>query len=100
MLAPHDRPAYRRGMDLTVALTDSLRAYVDDQVATGDYASADEYVRDLIRRDRERSLVRQLVIDGLASGPGDVVDNAWFDGLRAGVRAAERAGEREGAGEG
>lgn len=74
-------------MDLTVALTNSLRAYVDDQIATGGYASADEYVRDLIRRDRDRTLLRQLVIDGLASGPGDVVDNGWFDGLRADVRS-------------
>lgn len=73
-------------MDLTVTLTDSLRAYVDDQVENGGYASADEYLRDLIRRDRDRTLVRQLVIDGLASGPGEIVDNGWFDGLRAGVR--------------
>ena len=79
-------------MDLTVALTDSLRAYVDDRVVAEGYASADEYVRDLIRRDRERTQVRDLLIDGLASGAGDVVDNAWFDGLRAGVRAGEGQG--------
>ena len=73
-------------METTVALTDSLRAFVDEQVAAGGYASADEYIRDLIRRDRERQMLRRLVLDGAASGPAEVVDNAWFDRLRAGVR--------------
>ena len=77
-------------MDTTVALTNSLRAFVDEQVAAGGYASADEYIRDLIRRDRERQMLRRLVLDGAASGPGEVVDNAWFDGLRAGVRGTGR----------
>ncbi len=74
-------------MDLTVTLTDSLRAYIDAQVESGAYADEGEFIRDLIRRDRDRRHLRQLVIDGLDSGPGDVVDNSWFDGLRAGVRS-------------
>jgi len=75
-------------METTIALTDSLKTYVDAQVEAGGYASADEYVRDLIRRDRERQALRRLLLDGAASGPGAVVDNAWFDALRAGVRGA------------
>jgi antitoxin ParD1/3/4 len=71
-----------------VALPESLQAFVDDQVAAGGYASADEYIRELIRRDRERQTLRALVLDGLASGAGEVVDDAWFDGLRAAVRGA------------
>lgn len=76
-------------METTVALTDSLQAYVDAEVAARGYAGADEYIRDLIRRDRERQALRRLVVEGLASGPGEVLDNAWFDALRAGARAAE-----------
>lgn len=71
---------------MTVALNDSLSDYVDDQVVIGGYASPEEYIRDLIRRDRERQALRRLVLEGLASGSGEVVDDAWFDGLRAGVR--------------
>jgi antitoxin ParD1/3/4 len=69
-----------------VALNDSLQAFVDQRVAEAGYSSAGEYLRDLIRRDRERQALRALVVDGLASGPGEPVDNAWFDGLRAGAR--------------
>ncbi len=73
-------------MALNVALTDSLRDYVEGRVAEGGFSSPEEYVRDLIRRDRERQELRRLVLGGLASGAGEVVDDAWFDGLRAGVR--------------
>jgi len=76
-------------METTVALTDSLKAFVDEQVAAGGYASAGEYLRDLIRHDRERQLLRRLIVDGLASGPGEALDDAWFDGLRTGARSAE-----------
>jgi antitoxin ParD1/3/4 len=75
-------------METTIALTDSLKTYVDAQVEAGGYASPDEYIRDLIRRDRERQALRRLLLDGAASGPAEVVDNAWFDQLRAGVRTA------------
>lgn len=70
----------------TVTLPDQLKAYVDDRVAAGGYNSPGEYIRDLIRRDREREALRALILDGLASGPGEVVDDAWFDRLRAGTR--------------
>ncbi len=75
----------------TVTLPDALKAYVDDQVAAGGYGSPGEYIRDLIRRERERQLLRGLIVEGLASGPGEVVDDAWFAGLRAQVRDAGAA---------
>lgn len=76
-------------METTVALTDSLKAYVDEQVAAGGYSSPGEYLRDLIRRDRERQQLRRLIVDGLASGPAEALDDAWFDALRTGARNAE-----------
>ena len=79
-------------MTVTVALTDTLRAFVEACVAEDGYASAEEYLRDLIRRDRERRELRRLVLGGLASGAGEVVDDAWFEGLRAATRASGAAG--------
>ena len=41
---------------LTVSLSDTLREFVEANVGEyGTYANASEYVRDLIRRDKERS---------------------------------------------
>lgn len=42
-------------MNLSVRLTEPLTEFVGQRVGTkGDYDNASEYVRDLIRRDRER----------------------------------------------
>lgn len=56
---------------MSFALPEELRAYVDDRVASGDYGNTSEYLRELIRRDREAqaiSRLRMLVADGLESG--------------------------------
>ena len=38
---------------MNVSLPDALKAVVEDRVASGEYASASDYVRDLIRKDEE-----------------------------------------------
>ena len=45
-------------------------------------------VRELIRRDRETSVVREAVLQGMRSGEGSQMDADYFDGLRASVRDA------------
>lgn len=46
-------------MNLSVRLTTPLTEFVTTRVGTeGDYDNASEYVRDLIRRDREREELR------------------------------------------
>ncbi len=42
---------------LNISLPEALRAHVDRRVASGDWATPSEYVRDLIRRDRESLVV-------------------------------------------
>lgn len=71
----------------TVTLPDPLKAFVEEQVARGGYDSPGEYIRELIRRDRDRQALRGLLMDGLGSGPGDLADDAWFEDLRARLRA-------------
>lgn len=45
------------------------------------------YVRDLIRRDRERQHIRQLIVEGLESEVAGQGDEAYFDGLRRRISA-------------
>ena len=70
---------------MNVSLPDALRAFVEGQVNHGRYGSASEYVRELIRRDQDRQHLRSLLLDGAASPPGPVADEAYFDDLRARV---------------
>jgi antitoxin ParD1/3/4 len=58
---------------MSFALPESMRDYIDNRVAAGNYGNTSEYIRDLVRRDQEeqaKKRLRDLIEDGLASGPG------------------------------
>lgn len=42
-------------MNLNVRISGSLRDFVTETISDGDYENVSEYVRDLIRRDKERA---------------------------------------------
>ena len=46
-------------MNLNVRISGSLKDHVTREITEGDYESASEYVRDLIRRDKNGSTARQ-----------------------------------------
>ena len=71
---------------MNVSLPDGLKSFVDERVGQGGFGSTSEYVRDLIRRDRERERLRGLVLDGASSSAGPVADDSYFESLRARVR--------------
>jgi antitoxin ParD1/3/4 len=41
---------------LNISLPGPLKQYIEDQVASGDWGTPSEYVRELIRQDKERRL--------------------------------------------
>ena len=51
---------------LNISMPDELRAYIEARVNTGEYQSASDYLRDLIRHDREET--ERLLVEGLDSG--------------------------------
>ena len=71
---------------MSASLPDGLKSFVDEQVATGGYRTSSEYVRELIRRDRDRQRLRGLLLDGAQSRPTLTADGAYFDGLRERAR--------------
>ena len=71
---------------MNVSLPDGLKSFVDEQVATRGYRTSSEYVRELIRRDRDRQRLRGLLLDGAQSRPTLTADGGYFDGLRARTR--------------
>jgi len=80
---------------MNISLPDTMKQWVEDQVATGRYANASDYVRDLVRRDQERSqklAAFQREIDkGIASGISDTpLDEVFAEAKRRG-RAALKA---------
>ena len=59
---------------MNVSLPDSMKAWVDQRSRSGRYSNASDYVRDLIRRDQERSAklaqIQAMVDEALATGVG------------------------------
>ena len=68
---------------MNISITDDLKQFVDEQVAAQSYTSTSEYLRDLIRRQRDAQQLRQMLLDGLNSGPAELADAAFFAELRA-----------------
>jgi antitoxin ParD1/3/4 len=71
---------------MNISLPDSLKAYVDEQVAGRGYGTSSEYMRELIRRDQDRQRLRALLLEGAESEPAGVADAGYFAGLRARAR--------------
>ena len=55
---------------LNISLPEPLKAYVESKVEAGDYGTPSEYVRDLIRRDKQTQLrwLESELVDALRSG--------------------------------
>lgn len=68
---------------MNISLPDALKDFVDTQVARRRYGSTSEYVRELIRRDLDRSNLRDLLLAGAGSEPAVDADHDYFEELRA-----------------
>jgi antitoxin ParD1/3/4 len=75
---------------MNISLPDDLKAFVDAQVAEHAYGSSSEYLRELIRKQRDVEKLRGLLLDGLNSGPPIPMEADFFDKLREKARARAR----------
>lgn len=57
---------------LNISMPDEMRAFIEARVSTGEYQSASDYLRDLIRHDREET--ERLLVEGLESGTARPLD--------------------------
>lgn len=74
---------------MNISLPEELRSFVDSQVSHGDYTSSSEYMRELLRKEKDRVRLRELLLEGLASPLNEEpMDSKYFDRLRK--RIAEK----------
>jgi antitoxin ParD1/3/4 len=70
---------------VTISLPDSLKAFIDNQLATKGYGNVSEYFRTLLREARakeEEARLEALLLEGLASKRLPLND-AFLKGLEA-----------------
>lgn len=66
---------------MNISLPESLKSFVDKQVSQAGYATSSEYLRELIRKDKDRLQLRGLLLEGAAAAPTAPADDAYFDSL-------------------
>ncbi len=72
---------------MNISLPEELRSFVNSQVSEGDYTSSSEYVRQLLRREKDRVRVRKLIMDGGASPLNEKpLDAEYFEKYRKRAR--------------
>ncbi len=65
---------------LNISLPEPLREYIDGKVVERGYSTADEYIRQLIEEDRQRSArqrIDALLIEGVESGAPIEITDGW-----------------------
>ena len=81
------RPGEKEGIDYFFLTPAEFEARVSQLVASDPALS--EYVRELIRKDKDRLGLRGLLLAGATSAPAKPVDEAYFDSLRRRAKSAK-----------
>lgn len=74
---------------VNISLPESMKAYVDEQVARGDYGTVSEFFRDLIRRDQKRKAkerLETLLLEGMESGASTPMSAQNWEDLRLAIQ--------------
>ena len=74
---------------LTISLPDDLRADIDEQVSSGAYASRDEYIQELVRRDAllgDRDQLEAQLLQCADDGDSVLMDRSDVERLREDVK--------------
>ncbi len=71
---------------MNISLPDALKDFVDQRVSAAGYGTSSEYVRELIRRDKDRIQLRTLLLEGAESPVVGEADDDYFESLRKNIR--------------
>lgn len=83
---------------MNISLPDQLKDFVEEQVGSGRYSSASEYVRELIREDEKRKAhdrLEALLLEGLQSGVSEMTATDWSDIRREALKQFEERKARK-----
>lgn len=72
---------------MNISLPDPMKTWVEEQVNTGQYSNASDYMRDLIRRDQTAQRDREALIQALVAGENSGISERTVDSVWQGVRS-------------
>ncbi|TCR92159.1 type II toxin-antitoxin system ParD family antitoxin [Rhizobium sp. BK376] len=71
---------------VTISLPESLKTFMETQIANKGFGNVSEYVRSLLREAQEKendARLQALLLEGLSSGKGEGVTEQFWTGLKA-----------------
>jgi antitoxin ParD1/3/4 len=75
---------------MNISLPDKLKAFVDESVAEGNYSNVSDYIRDIIRKQKEqkdyRDYLKQSIDEGLQSPVSDYSRAETLAKMRSNVK--------------
>jgi antitoxin ParD1/3/4 len=71
---------------MNISLPDALKSFVDEQVSQRGYGTSSEYVRELIRKEQDRTQLRAMLLQAAASPVAAEMKPDYFAKLRARIR--------------
>lgn len=74
---------------MNISLPDSMRAYIEEQVASGGYSTVSEYFRELVRQDQKQKAQERLevlLLEGIESGTATPMNTEDWENIRQSVR--------------
>ena len=83
---------------MNVSLPLELKRWVDEQVKTGGFGTASEYLRDMLRRARHRQVRRRIdamLVEAVDEGATTVMDRADWASIRKSARAQAASAARK-----
>ena len=73
---------------MTISIPDSIKELVDREVASGAFATAEDYIRALVEADQKQKALDRLeaqLIEGLDSPASEMTQQDWDDIRREGL---------------
>ena len=67
---------------MNISLPNALKSFVDEQVSQRGFSTSSEYMRELIRKDLDRTTLREMLLAGAGSKAVGHFDENYFEGLR------------------
>jgi antitoxin ParD1/3/4 len=75
---------------MNVSLPNPMRKWIEDRIKSGEYANASDYVRDLVRHDRER---HERLVEALIEGEKSGISPRTVSEIVAGAKTKIRNGK-------
>ena len=85
---------------LNISLPESMRTFIEEQIAKGSYSTASEYIHHLIQQDQRQAAhmkLEAMLLEGLGSGEPIEITNEWWGNKRTELveRSRQENGEKD-----